>query len=49
MCFQLSCHYLTYDGICFGEALVTAEIQEFQGVMKITLLGVYPLKYHVEK
>jgi hypothetical protein len=49
MCFQLSCHYLTYDGICFGEAPVTAEIQEFQGVMKITSLGVYPLEYHAEK
>jgi hypothetical protein len=48
-CFQLSCHYFTYDGICFGEAPVTAEIQEFQGVMKITSLGVYPLEYHAEK
>jgi hypothetical protein len=48
-CFQLSCHYLTYDGICFGEAPVTAEIQEFQGVTKITSLGVYPLEYHAEK
>jgi hypothetical protein len=48
-CFQLNCHYLTYDGICFGEAPVTTEIQEFQGVMKITSLGVYPLEYHAEK
>jgi hypothetical protein len=48
-CFQLSCHHLTYDGICFGEAPVTTEIQEFQGVMKITSLGVYPLEYHAEK
>jgi hypothetical protein len=45
----LSCHHLTYNGICFGEAPVTTEIQEFQGVMKITSLGVYPLEYHAEK
>ena len=48
-CFQLSCHHLTYDGICFGEAPVTTEIQEFKGVMKITSLGIFPLEYHAEK
>jgi hypothetical protein len=48
-CFELSCHYLTNDGKCFGEALVTVEIQKFQGVMKIPSLGVYPLEYHADK
>ena len=48
-CFELSCHCLTNDGKCFGEALVMVEIQKFQGVMKITSLGVYPLEYHTEK
>jgi len=48
-CFELSCHCLTNDGKCFGEALVTVQIQKFQGVMKIPSLGVYPLEYHADK
>ncbi len=47
--FELSCRYLTHDGKCFGEAIITTMIAEFHGVMKITLLGVYPLEYHADK
>ncbi|KAL9616324.1 MAG: hypothetical protein Q9160_008803 [Pyrenula sp. 1 TL-2023] len=47
--FKLSCHCLTDDGNCFGEAAATAQISEFHGVMKITSLPVYPLQYHVAK
>jgi hypothetical protein len=47
--FELSCRYLTHDGKCFGEAKTTAMIAEFQGVMKITSLEVYPLEHHAEK
>jgi hypothetical protein len=47
--FELSCRYLTHDGKYFREAITTTIITEFHGVIKITLLGVYPLKYHVEK
>jgi hypothetical protein len=47
--FELSCRYLTHDGKCFREAITTTMIAEFYGVMKITSLGVYPLKHHPEK
>lgn len=47
--FELSCRYLTHDGKRFGEAPITTMIAEFHGVMKITLLGVYPLEYHADK
>ena len=47
--FELSCRYLTYDGKCFGKATTTTRITEFHGVVKIILLGVYPLEYNAEK
>jgi hypothetical protein len=47
--FELSCRYLTHDGKCFGEAIITTMIAEFHGVMKVTLLGVYPLEYYADK
>jgi hypothetical protein len=47
--FKLSCRYLTYDGKCFKEAIIIIIITEFYGVIKITLLEVYPLKHHLEK
>lgn len=47
--FELSCRYLTHDGKYFGKAIIITIITEFYGVMKITLLRVYPLKYYAEK
>jgi hypothetical protein len=47
--FELSCRYLTHDDKCFREAITTTTIAEFHGVMKITSLGIYPLKHHPEK
>lgn len=47
--FKLSCRYLTHDGKCFREVTTITMITEFHGVMKITLLGVYPFKHHPEK
>jgi hypothetical protein len=47
--FELNCRYLTHDGKCFREAPITTRIAEFHGVIKITLLGVYPLEYHADK
>jgi hypothetical protein len=41
--FELSYRYLTHDDKCFREATTTIIITEFHGVMKITLLKVYPL------
>jgi hypothetical protein len=47
--FKLSYRYLTYDGKCFRETTTIIIITEFYGVIKITLLEVYLLKYHLEK
>jgi len=47
--FEMNCRYLTHDGKSFGEATAATRISEFYGVIKITSLGVYPLKYHAEK
>jgi hypothetical protein len=47
--FELTYRYFIYDGKCFKEAITTTRITKFYGVIKITLLGVYPLKYYAEK
>jgi hypothetical protein len=47
--FELSCRYLIYDDKYFKEAITTIIITEFYGVIKITLLEVYPLKHYAEK
>jgi hypothetical protein len=47
--FELSCHYLTYDGKLFGEVTTTVRILEFHGIKKITSLEIYPLLYHATK
>jgi hypothetical protein len=47
--FKLTYRYFTYDGKCFKEAIIITRITEFYGVIKITLLGVYSLKYYIEK
>jgi hypothetical protein len=47
--FELNYRYLTHDGKCFREAMTITLIKEFHGVIKITLLGVYPLKYYADK
>jgi hypothetical protein len=46
---KLSYRYLTYDGKCFRKAIITVIITEFHGVIKITLLEVYPFKHHAKK
>jgi hypothetical protein len=38
--------YLEYDGKSFGLGGLEFEIEQFQGVRKITSLDCYPLKYH---
>jgi hypothetical protein len=45
----MDCRYLIYDGKLFEKTVVTTKISEFDGVIKITLLGIYSLKYHAEK
>jgi len=47
--FQLGCRYNSYDGKGFGETASITHIPEFHGAMKISSLGVYPLKYHAEE
>jgi hypothetical protein len=47
--FELSYRYLTHDNKCFREAIIIIMITEFHGVIKITLLGVYPLKHYAKK
>jgi hypothetical protein len=47
--FKLSYHYLTHDGKCFEEVIITTIVMEFHGVIKITSLEVYPFKHHAEK
>jgi hypothetical protein len=47
--FELSRRYFTYDDKYFKEAITTIIITEFYGVIKITLLKIYPLKYYAEK
>jgi hypothetical protein len=47
--FQLNCRYFTDDGKTLGLARATTQVPEFEGVMKITSLGVYPLEHHATK
>jgi hypothetical protein len=47
--FKLNCRYLTHDGKYFRETIITIKILEFQDVIKIILLKIYPLEYYVEK
>ena len=47
--FQLTCRFFTNDGKTSGIASATTQVLEFEGVMKITSLGVYPLEHHATK
>jgi hypothetical protein len=47
--FELTYRYFTNDGKTLGETIVTTSIREFQNLMKITSLSVYPLEYHATK
>ncbi|KAL9027467.1 MAG: hypothetical protein Q9196_004016 [Gyalolechia fulgens] len=44
--YRLVCETISGDGNVFGWRDVHFEIPRFDGMMKITNLGVYPLKYH---
>ena len=41
--------YLEYDGKSFGMGQMQVEVDAFKGARKITLLNVYPLKYHKDQ
>jgi hypothetical protein len=45
----MNCRYFIYNGKLFGKAAVTTKISEFDGVIKIILLGMYLFEYHAKK